>query len=420
VFSPLDEELALVAGSGSPTLLAGLVRLGTALPFAQAAEALAFFWQVQVSTSTATRQTKAAGAAWEALQTAAVALLEQDPATPEPAPGPAVQQLSVDGAMVPLVGGTWAEVKTLAIGIVSEHAPDPATAAAAPKTSDWSYFSRMTDAATFTRLALVEVHARGVATAGTVCAVADGAGWNQGFADYHRPDAVRVLDCPHAVEHLTTAVQATFGHESPRGQAWLDDLRADLRYGAPADALETLCWLPVCQALDPQAAAAARDATLQYLASRWAQIQYADFVARGYPIGSGSVESANKLVVEVRLKGSGMRWAPASVNPLLALRTVQCSARWASAWPAIMGQRRAKCRRRRQRPAPPAATSPGSAPADRPTCMTAASPAGVPTPPAPPPPAAPPRMVQGRPTAAHPWKRPLLRGGREHNARAKL
>ena len=205
-----------------------------------------------------------------------------------------------------------------------------------------------------------------------------------------------------------------------RGRAWLEDLRADLRYGAPAAALETLCWLPVCQAPDPQAAAAARDATLQYLASRWAQIQYAEFVAQGYPIGSGSVESANKLVVEARLKGSGMRWAPASVNPMLALRTVQCSGRWASAWPAIIGQRRARCRRRPRRPAPPAVPSPDGAAADQPVCLPAASPAVVPTPPAPPQPTAPPRMIQGRPTAAHPWKRPLLRGGREHNARAKL
>jgi hypothetical protein len=39
---------------------------------------------------------------------------------------------------------------------------------------------------------------------------------------------------------------------------------------------------------------------------RAAQIQYAVFAAQGYPRGSGSVESANKLVVEVRLKGAGM------------------------------------------------------------------------------------------------------------------
>ncbi len=45
------------------------------------------------------------------------------------------------------------------------------------------------------------------------------------------------------------------------------------------------------------------------LTARWDAIQYARFQALGYPIGSGAVESANKLVVEARLKGSGLHWA---------------------------------------------------------------------------------------------------------------
>jgi hypothetical protein len=45
---------------------------------------------------------------------------------------------------------------------------------------------------------------------------------------------------------------------------------------------------------------------LNYLKKRQAQIQYAQFRAEGHPIGSGIVESANKLVVQVRLKGAGM------------------------------------------------------------------------------------------------------------------
>lgn len=35
--------------------------------------------------------------------------------------------------------------------------------------------------------------------------------------------------------------------------------------------------------------------------------------ALGYPVGSGCVESANKLVGETRLKGAGMHWARATV-----------------------------------------------------------------------------------------------------------
>jgi len=64
-------------------------------------------------------------------------------------------------------------------------------------TRQLSYFSRLTDAGTFARLALVETHRRGVETAGQVGAVMDGAEWGQGFVDFHRPDAVRILDFPH-------------------------------------------------------------------------------------------------------------------------------------------------------------------------------------------------------------------------------
>ncbi|HEY8742380.1 MAG TPA: ISKra4 family transposase, partial [Chloroflexota bacterium] len=245
-FSPLDEELGLVPGVGSPTLLAGLVRLGSALPFAQAAEALAFFWQVQLSTSSVLRQTETAGAAWVALQSAAVTLLERE--TPPPAAGPARQLLSVDGAMVPLVGGVWAEVKTLTLGSVSD------AAAGSPHTSDLSYFSRMSDAATFVHQALVEVQRRGVATAGSVVAVADGAEWIQGFVDHHRPDAVRILDFPHAVEYLTTAIQTCFSAGTPCSRAWETTLRHELRHGDPATVLEALARLPVAQARDPAAA----------------------------------------------------------------------------------------------------------------------------------------------------------------------
>ena len=85
--------------------------------------------------------------------------------------------------------------------------------------------------------------------------------------------------------------------------------------------------------------------SLQYLETRRAQIAYADFAAAGLPIGSGSVESANKLVVEARLKGSGMHWAPAQVDPMLALRNVVCNDRWAEAWPQIAAQLRATARR---------------------------------------------------------------------------
>jgi hypothetical protein len=116
VFSPLDEELELLPGELSATLAEGVARLGTKMPFEQAAAELVFFWGVELDETTVRRHTQAAGAAYVAEQTAEVERLERErPAAPA---GPAVQYLSADGAMVPLVGGQWAEVKTLAIGEV--------------------------------------------------------------------------------------------------------------------------------------------------------------------------------------------------------------------------------------------------------------------------------------------------------------
>ena len=113
---PLDDELELVPGGLSPSAEQGLARLCAWMPFAVAAKDLRFFWEVDVSTATVRRHGEAAGAAYVAVQTAAVERLERD--APAPPAGPAVQQVSADGAMVPLVGGKWAAVRT---GATSTH-----------------------------------------------------------------------------------------------------------------------------------------------------------------------------------------------------------------------------------------------------------------------------------------------------------
>ena len=96
--------------------------------------------------------------------------------------------------MVHLVGGEWVEVKTLIMGEVSCKKRGEAC------TQQISTFSRLADAERFTHASLVETHRRGLERATAVCAVQDGAEWLQGFVDYHRADAVRILDFAHAAE----------------------------------------------------------------------------------------------------------------------------------------------------------------------------------------------------------------------------
>jgi hypothetical protein len=385
-FSPLDERLSLLPGGRlTPGLVAGIVRLGALMPFEQVPAIIQHFTGVTISAETARRLTEAAGAVQEAHTTAAVTQIERD--LPTPPRGPAVQLLSVDGAMVPLVGGGWSEVKTLAIGNVTTDNADPAQV----RTRDLSYFSRLTDAASFNRLATIETQRRGTETAQTVVAVVDGAIWCQGFIDHQRHDAVRILDFAHALEHLSTVAQARFGPGTSAASEWLGQQAHALRHGQEEIVVTRLA--AVAETGNAEAREVAQ-ATHAYLSSRLEQIRYQTFAAANYPIGSGCVESANKLVVEARLKGSGMHWARQHVNPMLALRTLIANDRWEEGWPIMRRRLRQQTAQRLRQRRQPRQVQP------------------EPAPPPEPPPATPvttqttrPKMVvDGKPAQEHPWR----------------
>jgi hypothetical protein len=325
-FFPLDEELGLLSGSLTPHLQGHVTRLGSWIPFGKVGAILADMLGVHISEPTIRRCTEGHGAAYAAVQTAAVAEIER--ALPAPPPGPPKQLLSVDGAMIPLVGGEWAEVKTLVLGEIEE--PVWENGEQVVHSSDLSYFSRLTDSGTFQRLALVETQRRGVETAQQVVAVTDGALWIPGFVDYHRADAARVLDFGHAAEYVARIGLVVGTTDNETFQTWLQDSLHTLKRAGATALLPTLHTLVAAHPEQVELAEA-----LTYLEKRTAMMQYPHFQAQGWPIGSGTVESANKLVVEARLKGSGMHWAPGHVNPLLSLRNAVCSTRWTEAWQQV-------------------------------------------------------------------------------------
>ncbi len=333
-FFPLDEELQLLSGHLTPSVQEGLVHLSTWMPFARAVKELRFFTHVTTTEPTVRRESEAAGAAYVAVQTEEVERLERE--LPAPSDGPPLQLLSVDGAFVPLVHKEWAEVKTLVIGTVEPPVLEKGELVV--HSTDLSYFSRLADAETFGRLALVETHRRGTETAQQVCAVTDGAEWEQGFIGLHRCDATRILDFGHSSEYVAHAGQAVLGEGTEATKDWLKATLHDLKHGQPDTVLMTLHDMHTemsARGADGATAAHTIQKSLDYLEKRRGHIEYARFQALGYPIGSGSVESANKLVVEARLKGAGMHWAPIHVNPMLALRNIACSDRWEEAWPQI-------------------------------------------------------------------------------------
>ncbi len=359
-FFPLDEELKLLPGKLTPREHESLVRLSGWMPFEKAVELMEEVLGVEVSKIVAQNYTEAAGAAYVILQEEEVTWLEEK--MPEPKATADKLQISADGAMVSLLHGIWAEVRTVVVGEVQSR--KQLNGETQVHTRHLSYFSRKMSAQEFQRQALVEIQRRGVERAQAVAAVMDGADWEQGFVDFHCPQAIRILDFAHAVQHLNAIGQFLHGEHTPESQTWLKDQAHRLKHEGPDPLLQELTEL---QHQQPQAEILSSN--LAYLKKRTEQMQYPHFQALGWPIGSGAVESGNKLVVQARLKGSGMHWAEAHVNSMLAIRNILCSGRWREEWPCIESKlRRLAKQRQRQRyrshhPLPPTSHSASTSPA---------------------------------------------------------
>ena len=139
----------------------------------------------------------------------------------------------------------------------------------------------------------------------------------------------------HAAEYINEIGQAVRAAGGRLPATWLDGVLHRLKHQGPQRVLTHLAWLTA------RYPSPTMQENLTYLQKREAHMQYPTYQAAGWPIGSGSVESANKLVVEARLKGAGMRWGRQNVNPMLVLRNGVCNRRWHETWATSVAQRQA-------------------------------------------------------------------------------
>jgi hypothetical protein len=325
-FFPLDEELELLPGSLTPLMHENLVRLGAWVPFGRDKEFMEEMLGVKVGKSRSVRYTEAAGAAYVEMETEEAERIEKE--APKAPAGAEKMVMSADGAMVPLLHGEWAEVKTLVIGEVMP---------AVKEKDEWvvhtqglSYFSRLVEAEKFQHLSLVEVQRRGLENSREVAMLGDGSEWIQNLADYHRQDALRILDFPHAGQRIGEIGQVLWGVDAAESNQWTSNKFHQLKHEGPTQLLMELSTLQ-----EQHPGLEIIENNLAYLKKREAQMQYPSFQQNNWPIASSIVESGNKLVVEARLKGAGMHWERQHVNPMLALRNIICSDRWKEDWPRI-------------------------------------------------------------------------------------
>jgi len=69
-------------------------------------------------------------------------------------------------------------------------------------------------------------------------------------------------------------------------------------------------------------------AALRYLGNRTDQLDYAHAIAHGLPVGSGSIESGHRHVIQARIEKTGAWWTQTNAHALCQLRTLRANGNW--------------------------------------------------------------------------------------------
>jgi hypothetical protein len=171
-----------------------------------------------------------------------------------------------------------------------------------------------------------EAMGAGLARARHTLVVADGAAWIWNIAADRWRGATEVLDFYHASQHLWELGRAVVGE--PQAAGWAQPRLHRLRHGKERALLAQIA------ALKPPRGQ--RGAVLRreqgYFAGQEARMHYESIAARGWPIGSGAVESACRQR-QCRCKRAGQFWTARGLRHLCALEEARANSHWDDLWP---------------------------------------------------------------------------------------
>jgi hypothetical protein len=136
-----------------------------------------------------------------------------------------------------------------------------------------------------------------------------------------------VLDFIHVDEYLWKAGTALYGETDPNRAAWVETQLLDLLSSRTKPVIHRL--EDKAKTLGPRSQARrVLQQVAGYLRRNQAHMDYATYLKRGWPIGTGVIEGVCRHLIKDRMELSGMRWTKAGADALLALRAVNENGNW--------------------------------------------------------------------------------------------
>lgn len=162
-------------------------------------------------------------------------------------------------------------------------------------------------------------------------ALPDGAEALQDQMQAQLPGYTLVVDIIHVNEYLWDAVNALLGETHVGRTAWIRPKLVQLLQGTTMDVITAL----EAEAASSTCTETQRKALLRtsgYYRRNQPYRHYDDYLAQGWPIGTGVVEGACGHLVKDRMEKAGMRWTIAGAQAVLDLRAVRLNGDWDAYW----------------------------------------------------------------------------------------
>lgn len=245
--------------------------------------------------------------------------------------------LSTDGGMMQVRGEGWKEVKVVTVSAVRPKTKQECGALPdGRRYAPWepqmtlerhSYQAALCNAENMETYQYLEGCRRGVPHCRKASAVSDAAGWIQRITALNFPHVTQIVDWFHAAERLWAVGKACFP-DKRQCENWVQTRLDHLWAGQVDNVVTSLTSLNLPQQTEDEELLQADG----YFLRQQDRMRYHQYRVAGYPIGSGTVESAVNIVVHHRLKRQGRGWNRENGQAMLAALSELHSGRFEWAW----------------------------------------------------------------------------------------
>lgn len=151
---------------------------------------------------------------------------------------------------------------------------------------------------------------------GPLVFVCDGAKWIWKWIEEYYPNSTQILDLFHCKEHLYDFAKIYYLKDEQQAPKWVESCIELLMNKKVNELLTTISQISCSQKIVEKE----KQKLLTYLQNNETRINYGLYKEQGLLFGSGAIESANRDVIQKRMKLSGQRWTLQGAQQMINLR----------------------------------------------------------------------------------------------------